>query len=100
MLAIDLEADVLAIVTDVDAVYAGRALPSSDRFVPRRLRCSPAPNSPRVRWSQVRAACEFAERTGKTAIIGSIADTAALIRGDAGTVVALDAGGVGVGTRG
>ena len=36
---------------------------------------------------KVRAACEFAERTGKRAVIGSIADTPALVRGEAGTVV-------------
>jgi carbamate kinase len=40
---------------------------------------------------KVRAAGEFVERTGKQAVIGSINDTEALIRGEAGTVVALDA---------
>jgi carbamate kinase len=40
---------------------------------------------------KVRAACQFVERTGKRAAIGSIADTAALVRGEAGTIVALDA---------
>jgi carbamate kinase len=43
---------------------------------------------------KVRAACELAEKTGKIAAIGSIAETAALIRGEAGTVVALDAKGL------
>jgi carbamate kinase len=45
---------------------------------------------------KVRAACEFAERTGRIAAIGSIADTAALARGEAGTVVAVDAKGLDV----
>jgi carbamate kinase len=40
---------------------------------------------------KVRAACWFAERTGGFAAIGSIHDTQALLRGDAGTRVALDA---------
>jgi carbamate kinase len=39
---------------------------------------------------KVRAACLFAERTGGIAAIGSINDTQALLRGDAGTTVALD----------
>ena len=43
---------------------------------------------------KVRAACEFVARTGKRAAIGSIADTQALVRGEAGTVVTLDAAGL------
>jgi carbamate kinase len=37
---------------------------------------------------KIRAACSFVELTGKTASIGSIAETPALVRGEAGTVVA------------
>ena len=40
---------------------------------------------------KVRAAREFVQRTGRMAAIGSIADTAALVRGEAGTIVTLDA---------
>jgi carbamate kinase len=36
---------------------------------------------------KVRAACSFVERTGGFAAIGSIADTAALLRGEAGTII-------------
>ena len=36
---------------------------------------------------KVRAACPFVERDRRAAVIGSIADTAALVRGEAGTVV-------------
>jgi carbamate kinase len=43
---------------------------------------------------KVRAACEFVERTGRLAAIGSIADAAALVRGEAGTVVSHDAVGL------
>jgi carbamate kinase len=43
---------------------------------------------------KVRAACSFVEETGGLAVIGSISDTPALLRGEAGTVVALDASGV------
>src|SRR3954453_4399845 len=41
-----------------------------------------------------RAACEFVERTGKIAAIGSIGDTAALVSGEAGTIVTLEAAGL------
>jgi carbamate kinase len=40
---------------------------------------------------KVKAACMFVERTGRVAMIGSITETAALLRGEAGTTVALDA---------
>jgi carbamate kinase len=40
------------------------------------------------------AACSFVEETGGLAVIGSIADTPALLRGDAGTVVTRDAEGI------
>ena len=44
----------------------------------------------------VRAACAFAE-SGGFAAIGSIADTPALLRGEAGTVVTRDADGLELG---
>ena len=43
---------------------------------------------------KVRAACSFVEETGGIAAIGSILDTPALLRGEAGTVVTLDADGL------
>ena len=43
---------------------------------------------------KVRAACSFVEQTGRPAAIGSIQHTAALVRGEAGTVIALDAEGI------
>jgi carbamate kinase len=95
LLAIDLEADVLAIVTDVDAVYADWGTPEQRAI----RRASPAALGAAAfaagsMGPKVRAACQFVERTGKTAAIGSIHDTAALVRGEAGTVVTLDAGGL------
>jgi carbamate kinase len=36
---------------------------------------------------KVKAACRFACETGGRAVIGSITDTQALLRGDAGTTV-------------
>ena len=43
---------------------------------------------------KVRAACSFVEETGGIAAIGSIADTPALLRGEAGTLVTPDADGL------
>jgi carbamate kinase len=95
MLAMDLDADVLAIVTDVDAVYDDWGTPEQRairRATPAALGAAEFADG--SMGPKVRAACQFVERTGKTAAIGSIDDTAALVRGEAGTVVALDAAGL------
>jgi carbamate kinase len=95
LLAIDLGADVLAIVTDVDAVYSDWGTPDQRairRATPESLAASEfAAGS---MGPKVRAACEFVTKTGKRAAIGSIADTQALVQGEAGTVVTLDAAGL------
>jgi carbamate kinase len=92
LLAADLGADVLAILTDVDAVYSDWGKP--DQRAIRRASPATLADAEFAAGSmgpKVRAACEFVERTGKQAVIGSINDTEALVRGEAGTVVALDA---------
>jgi carbamate kinase len=43
---------------------------------------------------KVRAACQFAEESGGLAAIGSISNTPALLRGEAGTIVTRDADGL------
>ena len=94
-LATDLGAHVLAIVTDVDAVYTGWGTPEQQairRASPEALAASEfAAGS---MGPKVRAACRFVEQTGGLAAIGSIADTARLVRGEAGTVIARDAAGL------
>jgi carbamate kinase len=88
LLAESLEADVLAIVTDVDAVYADWGTPEQRpirRATPAELSATEFAEG--SMGPKVRAACQFVERTGKRAVIGSIVDTPALVRGDAGTVV-------------
>jgi carbamate kinase len=92
LLAIDVGADLLAIITDVDAVYSGWGTP--DQHAIRQASPASLAGSEFAEGSmgpKVRAACEFVERTGKRAVIGSIAETEALVRGEAGTVIALDA---------
>ena len=95
LLAIDLHADVLVIATDVDAVYTGWGTPQQEairRATPKVL--SEAEFAAGSMGPKVRAACWFVEETGGRAVIGSITDSAALVRGEAGTVVAPDAAGL------
>jgi carbamate kinase len=95
LLAKDLHADALAIVTDVDAVYVDWGTPQQ-----RAVRRATPSALAAVEFAagsmgpKVRAACSFVEETGGTAVIGSIADTPALLRGEAGTTVAPDASGL------
>jgi carbamate kinase len=91
LLAIEIGADALAIVTDVDAVYADWGTPQQRAIrttTPAEL--SAAEFAAGSMGPKVRAACWFAERTGGFAAIGAIGDTEALLRGEAGTRVALD----------
>jgi carbamate kinase len=95
LLAVDLDADVLAIVTDVDAVYTDWGTQKQRairRATPDSL--AAAEFAAGSMGPKVRAACEFVARTGKTAAIGSIHDTRALIRGEAGTTVTLESAGI------
>jgi carbamate kinase len=95
LLAKDIGADALAIVTDVDAVYDGWGTPEQRairRATPDALAASEfAAGS---MGPKVRAACAFVAETGGIAAIGSIADTPALLRGEAGTIVTTDADGL------
>jgi carbamate kinase len=94
LLARDLHADALMIVTDVDAVYSGWGTPE------QRAICRASPEALAASefaagsmGPKVRAACSFAEETGGLAVIGSITDTPAMLRGEAGTIVTRDASG-------
>jgi carbamate kinase len=98
LLAKDLRADVLLIVTDVDAVYADWGTPDQRairRATPKAL--AEAEFAAGSMGPKVRAACSFVEQTSGLAAIGSISDTAALLRGEAGTIVTIDACGIEVG---
>ncbi|WP_099040669.1 carbamate kinase [Mycobacterium neglectum] len=88
LLAEQLDADLLVIATDVDGVYTdwgttrqarlGRVTP--DELVDLDL---PAGSM----GPKVQAACGFAQSTGNEAVIGSLADIAKIVVGDAGTRV-------------
>jgi carbamate kinase len=95
LLAKELRADALAIVTDVDAVYAGWGTPEQRAI--RRATPAALADTEFAAGSmgpKVRAACSFVEETGGLAAIGSIEDTPALLRGEAGTIVTRDADGL------
>jgi carbamate kinase len=98
LLAKDLRADALLIVTDVDAVYTDWGTPEQRairRATPEAL--AETEFAAGSMGPKVRAACSFVEETGGLAAIGSISDTPALLRGEAGTTVTLDASGLEVG---
>jgi len=88
LLAKELRADALLMLTDIDAVYTDWSKPEA-----RAIRCiSPqaireftfAPGS---MAPKVEAACEFVEQSGGIAGIGQLKDAATILTGDAGTVI-------------
>ena len=87
-LALELKADALLIVTDVDAVYSNWG--TSDQLA---IRTVTAANLDAAEFAEgsmgpkVRAAREFVERSGGFAAIGSVDDTPALLAGTRGTRV-------------
>jgi carbamate kinase len=95
LLARDLRADALAIVTDVDAVYADWGTPEQRAI--RRATPNALAETEFAAGSmapKVRAACSFVAETGGLAAIGSFSDTAALLRGETGTIVTREAAGL------
>jgi carbamate kinase len=95
LLATELGAQALAILTDVDAVYADWGTPEQRairRATPEAL--SESEFAAGSMGPKVRAACSFVAETGGLAAIGSITDTGALLRGETGTIVTRDADGL------
>ena len=88
VLAADLRADALLIITDVDAVYSDWGTPQQ-----KAIRLATPADLAGTQFAEgsmgpkVRAACQFAERTGGFAAIGSIDDAPKLLAGTAGTRV-------------
>jgi carbamate kinase len=88
MLAEQLEADLLVIATDVDAVYLDWGTARArrlDRATPDQLDglgLAEGSMGPKVE-----AAARFVRATGKRAVIGSLDDLADLVAGTAGTVI-------------
>ncbi len=95
LLARDLDADLFIMATDADAVYLDWGTPEA-----RGIRlASPAAMAEHEfaagsMGPKVAAACQFAERTGKAAAIGALADLPAILEGKAGTTISGSASGV------
>jgi carbamate kinase len=87
-LAVELEADMLVLLTDVAAVYTGwgtthpRPIESAAPAELRALRLPAGSMGPKVE-----AACRFAEATGAVAAIGAVHEAARLVKGESGTRV-------------
>jgi carbamate kinase len=92
LLARDLKASVLLMLTDVAAVYQPWSAPEQRairRISPSALsRFSFAAGS---MAPKIQAACEFAEAIGGMAGIGLLKDAQAILAGAAGTVISADA---------
>lgn len=91
LLARELKADAFIMLTDVDAIWKEWGEPHAKairRISPENLRGIPfAAGSMRPK---VEAAIEFVEATGGIAGIGRMEDAEAVLRGEAGTVIARD----------
>lgn len=88
MLATDVEADLLMVLTDVESVVEGFGTPQARpirRIAASELRAKTFPAG--SMGPKVEAACRFVQRTGKCAAIGRLADAAALVTGETGTYV-------------
>ena len=93
LLARELEVDLFIMATDADAVYLDWGKPAQRAI----RRASPAALAAYdfatgSMGPKVEAAVEFAQRTGRTAAIGSLADVTRIARGEAGTIVTPEAG--------
>jgi len=88
LLARELDADLLVMLTDADAVYVDWGKPTQraiQRSTPAALRQMSFPAG--SMGPKVEAACRFAEMTGKHAAIGALADLSRIIAGEAGTTI-------------
>ena len=88
LLARQLDADALLLLTDVAAVQDGYGTPQARpirRATPAELRQRDFPAG--SMGPKIDAACRFVEATGKSAAIGRLSDARALLTGEAGTLV-------------
>jgi len=95
LLAEQLESDLLVIATDVNAAYIDFGKPTQKAIAQahpdemEKLGFAAGSMGPKVQ-----AACEFARHTGKVAVIGSLSDIEAIVRGTAGTRISTKEPGI------
>ena len=89
LLARDLQADLLIMATDAEAVFVGWGTPEA-RAIHKASPAAIAKHSfpAGSMGPKVEAACRFATATGHTAAIGALADIPAIVRGEKGTLIA------------
>ncbi len=88
LLAEELDADLLVIATDVDAVYTDWGTPEQTRLGAVTVGEVVEMNLPAGSMGpKVAAACQFAAATGNEAVIGSLGDIDRIVTGAAGTRV-------------
>jgi carbamate kinase len=94
-LARELEADVLIMATDADAVYVDWGKPTARAIRRCGTKALDAFAFPAGSMGpKVEAARRFAELTGQRAMIGALADLEAMLRGEAGTTIDGQASGI------
>ncbi|MCU0989137.1 MAG: carbamate kinase [Xanthomonadales bacterium] len=95
LLARDLAADMLVMLTDVPNLYVNFGTPAQ-----RAVRTAhpdalgPLAFAEGSMGPKVEAACQFARTTGKPAAIGQLSDLSRILRGEAGTLIAMDVSGI------
>ena len=98
LLARDIQADMLIMATDAQAVFVGFGTPQQRAIVAADPDALLAEHEPEFAAGsmlpKVIAACDFARATGKPAMIGALSDIDAMLAGDAGTRVAAGVTGV------
>jgi len=95
LLAREIEADVLVMLTDADAVYADWGKPAQKairRAAPAALGALPFPAG--SMGPKVDAACRFAATAGRIAAIGALKDLPLILAGKAGTTIAKSESGI------
>lgn len=94
LLADELDADVLILATDVDAVYSGWGHAGARPLAELKVsECGRHVFDPGSMGPKVEAACRFVERTDRRerrAVIGALTDLEAMVKGRAGTRVRRD----------
>ena len=91
LLARELDADALLLLTDVDALMADWGTPGARRVQeahPDSL--TPDDFAAGSMGPKVAAACEFASLTGKPAYIGALGDAGSVLAGETGTRISID----------
>lgn len=95
LLASEVDADYFVIATDVSTVFVNWGKPDQKaikRAHPdeiEKLGFAAGSMGPKVE-----AACEFARKSGKRAVIGALGDIAKIVEGEAGTIISTEASGI------